>query len=265
MQQKRFHRISAFLMVLLLTLSLCAQALAGYKTIAFGDRGDHVRTMQSALRKKGHYKGKVDGHFGPETRKGVIRYQNSLGIKADGKPGNKTLTALYDGGSKAINTVDPRKARNMQIKDPSSIYYGSSGKRVRYLQHALRAAGYFKGAVDGNFGELTELAVRKFQTAKGMHVDGIAGRKTIARLNNAQKKVKIGGSFILDSGSRGEIVSSLHRHLIRLGYSVNDPRGVYGSTTKDSVRDWQKDTNREQTGTMTESQYNSIMSQKTTP
>jgi hypothetical protein len=54
---------------------------------------------------------------------------------------------------------------------------GSTGANVRYLQAAL---GGLK--VDGQFGPITDKAVRAFQAAQGLKVDGIVGPITWGRL-----------------------------------------------------------------------------------
>jgi hypothetical protein len=54
---------------------------------------------------------------------------------------------------------------------------GSTGANVRYLQTAL---GGLK--VDGQFGPITDRAVRAFQAAQGLKVDGIVGPITWSRL-----------------------------------------------------------------------------------
>jgi hypothetical protein len=54
---------------------------------------------------------------------------------------------------------------------------GSTGVNVRYLQTAL---GGLK--VDGQFGPITDKAVRAFQAAQGLKVDGIVGPITWSRL-----------------------------------------------------------------------------------
>ncbi len=263
MRRLDVRRFIAFAMALVLILCFAASAFAKYASIPFGEKSDAVRKMQNALKKQGFYRGTVDGSFGQATRSAVYRFQKSLGIKADGKPGNTTLTALYEGKS-AINTVTTKKAAALKVKDPHSLYYGCTGSRVKKLQQALKAAGYYKGAIDGVYGDLTELAVRKFQTAKKMHVDGIAGSKTLSRLNRAQDKVKIGTSFILAVGSKGDTVGSAQRKLKALGYDTTAITlfGQYDKATADVVKLWQKNTGRDVTGTLSESQYNSLILSK---
>lgn len=55
---------------------------------------------------------------------------------------------------------------------------GSSGAAVEALQMLLNCNGYSCGRVDGDFGPGTESAVKKFQKAKGLTQDGIAGGNT---------------------------------------------------------------------------------------
>lgn len=57
---------------------------------------------------------------------------------------------------------------------------GSTGLDVRTLQAALRALDLYKppAAIDGAFGPKTELAVKAFQLANGLTVDGVVGPVT---------------------------------------------------------------------------------------
>lgn len=52
------------------------------------------------------------------------------------------------------------------------------GEDVRRLQLALKEQGYDPGQIDGIYGKKTERAVRRFQRANGLKVDGIAGKQT---------------------------------------------------------------------------------------
>lgn len=58
---------------------------------------------------------------------------------------------------------------------------GSRGEIVRQIQKALAGAG-LRVIVDGNFGSITEEAVKEFQKKKGLTPDGIVGPATLALL-----------------------------------------------------------------------------------
>lgn len=62
--------------------------------------------------------------------------------------------------------------------DVPTVRQGDRGEAVRLLQAILRALGYDPGPVDGIFGERTETAVRLFQAAHGIAVDGVVGPGT---------------------------------------------------------------------------------------
>lgn len=53
---------------------------------------------------------------------------------------------------------------------------------TRELQEALKARGFDPGSVDGVMGRNTIAAIRAFQAANGLAVDGVAGPNTQARL-----------------------------------------------------------------------------------
>jgi murein L,D-transpeptidase YcbB/YkuD len=50
------------------------------------------------------------------------------------------------------------------------------------IQTALKKAGFFKGTIDGQIGPETKEAIRKFQQANNMAVDGVVGSRTWALL-----------------------------------------------------------------------------------
>jgi hypothetical protein len=58
------------------------------------------------------------------------------------------------------------------VQNPEVLQRGDTGQEVYLLQSLLKIQ------VDGVFGPQTEVAVRRFQQAKGLEVDGIVGEKT---------------------------------------------------------------------------------------
>lgn len=67
----------------------------------------------------------------------------------------------------------------------NTLRNGSNGAQVRTLQRLLNARGYSCGSVDGDFGNKTLAAVKKFQKAKCLTADGIVGKDTWTALLTA--------------------------------------------------------------------------------
>jgi len=218
-----------------------------------------VRKMQAKLKEKGMYNGSIDGDFGPATKAAVIKFQKSVGITADGKPGNKTLTALYEGKS-AINKPNNTELKQQtQPKNSHTLYYGSTGSRVKSLQRALRSAGVYKGSIDGVYGDATYEAVKKYQSKQGLTVDGMAGSKTLSSLYR-KTGIKVSSSFVLDVGSKGEEVKSVARYLGKKGYWNGELiANTYSEELSDAVKAWQAATGKDVTGSVTEKQYNDMI------
>jgi len=78
---------------------------------------------------------------------------------------------------------------------------GSSGPAVTAVQQRLQAAGFSPGAIDGKFGPGTESAVKMFQRARGLVVDGIVGPKTAAALGVPLPASSGGGALVPVSAS----------------------------------------------------------------
>ncbi len=56
------------------------------------------------------------------------------------------------------------------------------GDDVKFVQVALNKNGFNCGTADGVFGQKTEKAVKAFQKANGLVVDGEVGKNTAAAL-----------------------------------------------------------------------------------
>ena len=62
---------------------------------------------------------------------------------------------------------------------------------AKQIQVALKNAGYYQGVIDGKLGRVSREAIRAFQKANNLSVDGKVGKKTWAALKDyLEKKVK---------------------------------------------------------------------------
>lgn len=86
----------------------------------------------------------------------------------------------------AIDYNAPIEAEN-PAPEPTkpTLRTGSRGEDVRILQENLRQLGFLNDAADGIFGTNTNAAVRNFQKAQGLSVDGVVGAGTWAALGAA--------------------------------------------------------------------------------
>ena len=60
-------------------------------------------------------------------------------------------------------------------------------RRLHAMQRRLSALGFYDGRLDAKHGPKTERAVRDFQAAAGLKVDGIAGPQTVERMKASFK------------------------------------------------------------------------------
>ncbi|MEV0646323.1 N-acetylmuramoyl-L-alanine amidase [Phytomonospora sp. NPDC050363] len=104
---------------------------------------------------------------------------------------------------------------------------GATGENVRTLQFLLRQHGSTL-TVDGDFGTITDTAVRSFQSAKGLTVDGVVGAQSWPKL-----------IVTVRQGSQGEAVKALQRRLsVVHGFSLSVD-GNFATATNTAVRSFQ--------------------------
>lgn len=70
------------------------------------------------------------------------------------------------------------RATPTENQTPPVLRRGSRGQEVAELQIRLRELGYFNNPNLGNFGPITQQAVRQFQSDRGLRPDGIVGQET---------------------------------------------------------------------------------------
>jgi len=84
-----------------------------------------------------------------------------------------------------VSTV---KAPEETVKDVNEI---KQRPKAKAIQLALRNAGYYSGKIDGKMGRRTTEAIKAFQKANNLPVDGKVGKKTWSFLRDyLNKKVK---------------------------------------------------------------------------
>ena len=92
----------------------------------------------------------------------------------------------------------------------TALRQGSTGDSVKQLQTALANQGYYTGAIDGSYGPKTLAAVKAYQTANKLTVDGIAGPQTQGSLFAGSTTTAQAGSAQPTGRFSGAIASNVY-------------------------------------------------------
>lgn len=125
-------------------------------------RGTDVAEAQRLLTSRG-FATSADGDFGAKTDAAVKAFQKARWLDADGEVGPDTLASLR-------TNIGYRVMKK-----------GHKGSDVGELQRLLTRRGYGLSQ-DGDFGSKTLAAVKAYQKASRLGVDGEAGPKTVGAL-----------------------------------------------------------------------------------
>ena len=265
---KRFwNRMLLLALALVTVLVLTPELRADAASLKQGSRGTEVKQLQQNLVGLGYLEGTADGHYGAKTAAAVKKFQADFGLAADGRAGKATQAAVYnavvrlqvelrnagfapgtaDGhfGSntkKALQKYQSRfglaqtgtaNAATWAVMDANSLGLrgGASvqaGSQMKKMQRALIGLGYLDGTADGVNGPKTKAAVRMYQSAYGLAVDGAAGPDTMTSLKNT--------------------VTALQSDLARRGFYSGTVDSSFGKGTQAAVKAYQKYAGLDQTG-----------------
>ncbi len=179
----------------LVSLPAAAEAKAkvavglGDRTLRLGASGPDVRALQKLLRQVGFDIKTVDGAFGADTKRAVAQFQAARSLESSGTVGKATVAALREaamgGEAQGLqaggfdDTVGAGKSRSLGDRIP--VRKGMSGHDVKVLQDFLKRVGQ-PVVIDGEFGASTVAAVKQFEKANALDVDGTVDANDIAVL-----------------------------------------------------------------------------------
>ena len=129
-----------------------------------------VRRVQRTLNNRGFHAGPSNGVMTPRTRAALEEFQKSENLEVNGTLNSRTLAAL--GVAEESASVGSSR--------PLVLSY--SNGTIRAVQHELQRRGYRLGAADGVLGGATRAALRDFQRAQDLSVNGRPDNETLAAL-----------------------------------------------------------------------------------
>ncbi len=124
---------------------------------------------------------------------------------------------------------------------PAVLRRGGHGEAVRDLQTRLTVAGQQTTTDEaGEFGAATERAVRAFQEARGLRVDGIVGPETWSSL--VESGYELGDRLLYRRRPmlRGDDVAELQLRLNALGFDAGREDGILGDDTSGALTEFQR-------------------------
>ncbi len=119
---------------------------------------------------------------------------------------------------------------------------GDEGAAVRDVQHRLTELGLRidPAELEGRFGASTERAVREFQDARRLPVDGVVGPDTWTQLVEAGYRLGDRTLYLRSPAFRGDDVRELQRMLNALGFDAGKQDGIFGLRTAEAVMEFQR-------------------------
>lgn len=215
-----------------------AGACACAQSYRYGDYADEVSVIQQALEELDLYYADITGHYGTKTERAVKLFQKKYGLEQTGIADEDTLLRLYmvadiENAPTVSENVGPRYSSSAILRRDST------GSAVRKLQEDLTKLKFYHGTITGNYGGLTQEAVRRFQKKHGLDADGIAGPKTLAKLATIMGE-SISGELNATEGnisSSGQTTSILLQHGMRSD-AVKNSRKIWMSwiTIREQLR-----------------------------
>lgn len=169
-----------------------------------GSRGPHVSQVQAFLGVP------ADGVFGPVTKAAVVAYQRALGLAADGIVGAQTWAAIAAGRRPAAPPPPKSSPRNAE--------------QTKATQRALQGA-----AVDGFWGDDTELRVNLVRAALNGHFPGANGRGGAQGVKDAQWICYASADGIWGPKSAAALKATVKKLQAAWGVSAD---GVWGPKTE---------------------------------
>lgn len=127
---------------------------------------------------------------------------------------------------------------------------GDEGTEVLDIQRRLIELGAVldPAELEGRFGASTDRAVRAFQDARNLRIDGLVGPDTWGQLVEAGWRLGDRTLYLHSPLFRGDDVRSLQRKLNALGFDAGKEDGLYGPQTDRAAREFQRNVGDEVDG-----------------
>ncbi|MBV9016033.1 MAG: peptidoglycan-binding protein [Alphaproteobacteria bacterium] len=109
----------------------------------------------------------------------------ALGIAGSGLASAADNTSLRNSsGAPAASAGSSAQTPNTMPQSEANETAPASQSQIKQLQQQLKAAGLYKGKVDGKMGRETKQAISQFQQQNGLQTTGKLDQQTLVAMNN---------------------------------------------------------------------------------
>jgi cell wall-associated NlpC family hydrolase len=146
----------------------------GDTTLKVGMTHTDVIELQQKLKELNFFtENECTKYFGTKTEESVKKFQQSIGIPADGVAGQKTLAS-----------IDIKiKQKNLIPDGFTQLQLGDTNELIKAVQSKLQQLKLYANEPSTIYDEATKEAVEKFQAANDLVVTGIVDKATLVKLN----------------------------------------------------------------------------------
>lgn len=249
-----------------ISAALAAALLAVAPATQAQDLGDIVKGIaratleqQQAQQEQAYWNAMVQQNSASSYRNYLERYPRGSYVNS----ARQRLNAIQEGSNLRNETRDsfkPVGGNNRGGSSSASAEASLSRSDRIAIQARLSDRGYYRGGLDGAFGQGTRNAIAQWQSASGFSASGYLTRsqaQTLLAGGGGQSSNQ--GSTGSSSGVQGELAAQLSREqrtqaqrdLNTLGFNAGSPDGLFGSGTRNAIRGWQQSKGLSQTGYLT--------------
>lgn len=156
-------------------------------------------------------------------------------LGSENVPAEKFVLENFDADSTILTSLP--KSDPMELVQRAK--FGDQAYAVRILQSNLKELGYFAEVPTGQFGPVTQSALKKFQNAYGISGDGnsvtLETAAALSALSGITEKNLPALALGLEHGATGPDVRQAQKLLRYIGFYQGRTDGVFGRSLKKSV------------------------------
>jgi peptidoglycan hydrolase-like protein with peptidoglycan-binding domain len=267
---KKFPLLARFTKILLAGTVLAVSMTMSNTTLAEtilqrGQRGEQVRSLQTALKNQGYFTGNVTDFYGTKTENAVKKFQRERNLSPTGQVDRVTWNSIFQpgwvGGSSQIPLFPPSTTPISPKPNVNRVLaWGEISPEVGLLQQRLQTLGFYNGPINNTFDVATRAAVIQFQRQRGiLPVSGEVGPTTWQYLFSFNPVVgNTSGGNYPNFGDTGSQVIVLQQRLTSLGFYQGAIDGYFHDATRQALINFQQSRNITPVGQVGPTTWNAL-------